>query len=728
MSPRPFASARCSPRRRRAARHAVWLVALVLTAAVGSGAGRLTFDNSYETWFLDDDPALVAYREFQDRFGSDETLVLVLDAGGDPYSAETWAIVQALSEYAEGHPEVLAVHSLARARIPRAGPRGIPGEAPLLGANPSPAERESARRWVQASALYRVLVGGTGAHAALILRLRPTGASFEAKSRLVADLRRAADRLSRGRRTWLAGSAVVDDAVYRMSQVDSARFVPALLLLLFLVLLATYRNPVLAAVPLVVVGGTLAWTLGLMGWFGGRATVLTAVLPPLLLAVALADAVHLVHGFRAERGRCGHGRALRRAVRHALRPCLLTTLTTAGGMAALVVAPLPAVRGLGLAAAVGVLIAFGLTFAVAAPVLALVPEPWLGRPVRADAPFAPGRLAAAAGAATRRRGWVLGFALLLLLASVPGILRLRVGASMESYFYPTDPVYQDMEVVDRALGGAFPFQVLVEARAGVSLLSPEVLGRVGRLARLLEDHPATGTAISYLDFLVAAREWLAPGGEKAGALPASAAQAGVLARGLAHHADFRAYLTPDGGAARIEVLVRGTRYQELVADLEALEARARGIAGPDLRLRVTGLGRLLAQMEAYLLTSQARAFALAFAVVLLLIVVFFRSIRLGGLALLPNLLPIALVLGAAGWLALRLDATTIMVAPVLMGLVVDGTVHLYAAMVRRERRRRRWSRNCWPEGFTSTFTPPRTPRAKSAASSSAAFRSIFSRL
>lgn len=652
---------------------------LVATCALSAGLTRFQFDNSYTLWFVEGDPALVAYDGFLERFGSDESVVIGLDTGGDPLSAETLGAVQRISDRFADHAEVNRVWSLTHSEsLFHTG--GMLEVRTIVEEVPVPAEDEArVRAELEHGAVASGLVSEDGSVTGILLMLEATGHSFEPKMQLVQEVRAELPELAGGRTTWVTGGAAIDEALFRYSERDSMVYAPVMALMLMLVLGVMFRSVAAVVLPMVVVVGSVFWAVGFMSWIGWVANIISTILPPMLTAVAIADSVHLLQQYRLA-GRQGEpaGTALRAAFTKVFRPCLLTTLTTAAGMASLSAAKLSGVRELGLTAAVGVIAAFFLTMIGLPLALSVMPKWALGglRQERAERPVPP-QLEAVARFAVRRPVPIVAAAAGVVAISVAGIVQLEAGSSMTSYFWPSDPVYQEGLTIDRAFGGSLPGEVLVESTDGESLLTPAKLAAIDRAARFMESQPATATAISAADLLREARRVLRnlPPGDHP--LPATRAEAAQILMLLEGDTEISRYLTQDHVSARITVPVEMSQYESLAQNLEVLqEGLAEVTAGAGVTATITGLARLMGGMEEYLIESQIRTFSLAFVTVLGFIALFFGSWRAGLLSAVPNLFPLVAVLGLMGWAGIPLDLTTVMLAPLLLGIVVDDTVHV----------------------------------------------------
>ena len=652
---------------------------LVVTAGFGAGFRNFAFDNSYTQWFVSDDPALVAYDAFLDRFGSDENVVIGLATEGDALSEETLTAVQAISARFEDHPEVSRVWSLTHGEA-MTNLGGMLEVGPIVPEVPVPEEDLARlREDLEHASIASSLVSKDGAITGVLLMLESTDHSFDPKMELVREVAEALPELSGGRKTWLTGGAVIDEAMFRSSERDVMVYTPVMMLVLALVLGFMFRSAAAVVLPAFVVFGAVVWAAGFQFWMGWVANIVTTILPPMLIAVGIADTVHLLQQYRLA-GRQGvpPEDALRTAWLKVLRPCFLTTITTAAGMASLTVAKLTGIQQLGLAAAVGVVGAFFLTM-VGLPILLSAMPGWALGGLRTEAaePTTPPALNAVARFAVRHNKPIAAAAVAFIALAIAGIAQLEAGSSMTSYFWPSDPTYVAGHEIDQAFGGSLPGEVLVEPVADESLLEPHNLAAIDAIGAFMASHEATADeAISAADLVREARRVLRGDPYGSGVLPGSRKEAAQILLLLEGDTEVHRFIDGDRRAARVTVPVQMTRYEVLVEELDVLEAGMQEAGGGHVKATVTGLARLMGGMEEYLIDSQLRSFSLAFVLVLALITIVFRSWRAGLISAVPNLFPLIAVLGLMGWTGIPLDLATVMLAPLLLGIVVDDTVHV----------------------------------------------------
>lgn len=159
-------------------------------------------------------------------------------------------------------------------------------------------------------------------------------------------------------------------------------------------------------------------------------------------------------------------------------------------------------------------------------------------------------------------------------------------------------------------------------------------------------------------------------------IPASATEVAQQLLLVEGSEEIDALLAGDGATARVVARIEMTRSQELSRQMPEIEQRAVELFGATATVTPTGMVHLTHRMERYLLSSQIKSLSLAFVVISLLMLAMLSSLRLALAALIPNLLPILFTLALMPWLGIPLDVSTVMIAVIALGLVVDDTIHL----------------------------------------------------
>jgi len=470
----------------RRPRTALLLSALAVLPLAAAAAG-LRPDNSLSVWFVEDDPALVAYRGFLRDFGNDEAVAVAWRAPAGVFAAEERAL------------QARAVERLRALR----GVDGVLAPAAL----PPPAARRAG------------LVSDDGRTALMVVRMSARDDMDALRAEVLDGVRRAlAETLgAAGRTTHLAGTGVLYDALNRQTIRDSALYLGLAFVVMTLLLRATLHRWRAVGIALAGPLAASAATLGLLGLSGRPFTQVTGVLPMLILVIGLTDAVHVVvHFYAARRGAPGESArevAARTGAEMSV-PCFFTSLTTALGFLALATSRMPVVRDLGLFAAAGVMLVWVLTLVACTAGLALwdPAPPQEGARRRAERFL--GALARGLPRWRRRVLWGSAAASLLLAA---GVLRLEVNTYTLELLPPGHAVREDSRWIERNAGFYTPLEFLVRREDGRPL-DAAALARVAEWRLRAERRPDVGRTFAATDL-----------GERRGALSADGSTARVTA-------------------------------------------------------------------------------------------------------------------------------------------------------------------------------------------------------
>jgi predicted RND superfamily exporter protein len=649
-----------------------------ITAILGYFAVRIEFDNSIESYFLESD--LRDYNRFLDEFGTDE-IVVVAFGGEDVFTVDNFALIGTLSRKLEELPHVRRVISLTTAQVVSGRDDSVDFRdlTPVL---PS-TTRELAQ--IRSRAFGDPIIPGTlvspdGRNTAIVAEIDHIIGEFDYKVELLERVRAilAALESETGKTFSIAGTAVLDDAVFRYTERDQALFFPVMIVLIVSIMYLMFGRVATALLPLVVVVISVVWTYGFMSLMGYKINIISTIIGPLLMSVGIADSMHIIADYLQE---TSHREAsalesIQRSFRNVLGPCVITSVTTILGLLALLSADLVPVRQFGLVAAAGVLAALLVTMLLLPILLALIPVSRVLSGERIQAGRFTGILSWLAAWKGRRSAIVL----IACAAAVPltaySLRHLTLGTNSLDYFRGNDSVRSDTEWVDGKIGGTTSLEFLIEADAADALTDPALLERIESFQAYLREVPGITKVFSVTDVLKTLNRAFHGGEERAFRIPDSpilVAQELLIVEGSA---DLDALLSRDRSRARISARVAMDASRELAHQMPEVEARMRRTFGEAATVTPTGIVYLMHQMEGYLLSTQVKSFLLAFAVVTVVMAAALGSLKLGALAMIPNLLPIAIALALMPVLGIPLDVGTVMIAGVALGLVVDDTTIL----------------------------------------------------
>ncbi|HYC53574.1 MAG TPA: MMPL family transporter [Candidatus Binatia bacterium] len=630
---------------------------------------------------------LASYERFRQLFGSDEDLLLALH---DPQllSADGLRRLDDLTARAAAIDGVRRVFSLTNAKELVSGKIGAEESAIV----PRPLETPALREQV-GSALDRNpdftgwLISPDRTTAGLVIEIEDRPGDDQYRSNVIAALRSlmAQQEAAADVSLHLTGIAVQKHDVGVYVDRDRRVLMPLAALLLAVMLALHFRRLLGIVLPLAVTGISVAVTLGIYDLAGLELNAITALLPPVIMVLAIAVSMHLVQAWLRMPATLSPVERTLAAVRKMAFPCFFCSVTTSLGLGSLLVAELAAVQQFGVFAAIGVMTSFfvgmtlvpvGLTFFGESNAAGEAPQ---HRVLRRFLEWT------AEVTATRTR-LVIGIFLTITALSLAGLPFIHVNTDLVRFLRSDSALHRDTMFIDEHLSGASIIDFMIRRRDGApmsSLADVTALQRFEEAARAKD--PVTGTT----SVLAALRQLArAESGGAALALPTDDRETRYLFD-LMEAAEDRSLLdkliSRDLGHVRVSVRMHavGTAVAAPLADELAQEGRA--IFGSDYEVAPTGAFYTISRDSNRLVYDLVGSFGLGCAAVFTAIALLFGSLKLTLISLVPNIMPLIWTGGMMGALGIDLSSGTAMIASSVIGLVVDDTIH-YLSEYREEYR------------------------------------------
>lgn len=657
----------------------------VTTVFAGYQALGLRYDQNIAVWFLKDDPSIVSYRSFLERFEADQIVVIGM-FGDDVFSPEYLQSIDAVTRAAEAAPNVHRVLSITNVSVPQG--EGIDVHiGKLVQTLPTNEQQASElrRRILEDPLLVANFTNPTGTATAVIVELLDAKSDFIGKIEMAEAIRIIMEKHGVGPENMaLAGAPIIDEQFYKLNFRDSTIFGPLVVLMVMLMTYAVFRRMSAVVVPLVVVVMAIIWTFGLMAFLDLRFTLVTGVLVPIILAIGIADSIHVLSEFyQALRRGLDRDEAALEATADLLVPCFFTSTTTMAGMLALATANLQPIREFGFMAAFGVGAAFILSITAGPLLLMLVKPPDPEFHLQQEEDAVAKALSWLSRGSINRSVWVLTVTAILVLLSAYSLSQLTVGTNALLYFKENSPVRVDTARIDAELGGTATFELLVQTEPG-GLKEPENLAHLQTIEHWLEQADEISQVISPMDSIQELHRVLLEEPRGTGRLPDSRAMNAQLFLLMEGADDFSSSVQDDYSVSRMTGRIRLNDSDKLAESVPKMEQELKdNFSKEGVEVSFTGFIKLMSSMGQYLLKSQIRSLLAAFVIVTLMLWGLLRSFKLALFSMIPNFTPICLGLGVMSALNISLDPGTVMIGGLALGLVVDDTVHFLVRFRRK---------------------------------------------
>ncbi len=670
------------------------LIALILaTAGVLRGVETaMVPDNSMSVWFLDSDPALERYREFQQRFGNDEIALIHMDFPNGVYTADALGTLRTLGSRIEALEGVERVYSVAHTSTLVLSSRG----KTMAQALPDNlADTETLAMAVATLKTSPLVVGhyvNQSENQAMMWVEMRLGSEFDAhRDSIIAALRHTVDQVLGNRVHHLAGIGVLYSGLNQVTEQDFGTFLGLGYLLLFGAMAWVFRSVLFALTAFVVMAVATLIMFGVYGLSGNHLNMVTSVLPIVVMVLGITDLVHFPSAFvrarRADPDRPRHAIAVA-ALCEVLWPCVLTTVTTVAGFLALTSAPMAVVRDLGWYAAIGVAAAL-LAGLVLMAIAFLLVRDQSKLPCHKNIDGFSNRcrlLVQQHGAVA----WAL-IGMVVIVAGV-GASRIDVDTFTLGYLPDNHVVVTDHAAIEDAWGTYNVLEFTVRPAAGRSVDDPAVLAAMDSFVKRAIEDERIRDGLS-LDTLY---RQFRPGGAGAESLdPLETVQWDPAIEWDRNKPAYRenplaAFRNEDASLGRIRLIGGMLSANELNDLLEQMKHLADATMGDLGSIEASGYLPLYTRIIDYVMTSQTRSFWLALGLIFVIMLIGLRSIRLALISIVPNLFPVLVMFAVMGYAGIDLDIATASIAAIVIGVSIDDTVHFLWAWREAERQDMGW--------------------------------------
>lgn len=450
-----------------------------------------------------------------------------------------------------------------------------------------------------------------------------------------------------------------------------------------LIMLLMMRSSRAAFIALSVVGVGVVGSFGVLGVLGYKLTLFSALLPPLLIVIAVPNCIFFINKYHQEYARLKDvDAAVINTVKKIAFVSLLTNLTTALGFSTFILTSSDALVHFGIAATINIVMVFLLSMTILPVLYSWLPAPSPQHYKHLDQKWLSDGIQWLMKVVQHHRRWVYAGSLGLTVLGIVGMLRMETTGNITTDINPTDPLVTQMRFFEQELGGVIPLEIVLDTREPGGVNSSSVLRQVEQFQRSLDTLPNMSRSLSAVDFMKFGRQAFYGGLPEFYELPSAAERRQIAALLPSDAADANAALTSgllskDGQRMRVTVQVRDLPRPEMVKVVKAVQANADAIFDREqMDVTFSGAGLIFLRSTEYLINNLVLSLIFAVLVISILMGALFRSWRMMVVAIVPNLLPLILTAGIMGWFGIPVKPSTVLIFSISFGISVDDTLHL----------------------------------------------------
>jgi len=657
----------------------VILIPLIMVGMM-SQLKHLEFEGSYRIWFGESSPLLKSYDSFRSTFGNDDAITITFRDENGIFNPKALGVVERITEALWQTHYIARVDSITNFQYVHSDAE-YPDEVVVEDFIEDAKHLDDASLEAKKNiALHEDLLAGRliseDAKTTMIVgRMTPkAGDDPEVSLRLKEAVEAiVAKEASQGYHFYLNGGPIINMAFISIAQHDMGLFTPLALLISMGLLWLVFKRPSAMLLSISVVIFTFMIVLSVQVMLGYKLNNFTANMPVFVIAIGIADAMHLLLIYFAGRRKGMHNlEAIHYSVQKNFIAILFTSLTTAVGFASLAISPVIPIKTLGIATANAALLAFVLTLLFIPAMLAIlnlkvkpqaVQESKSHRFSQAYARFI-----------LRHDKQILWVTLLVFMTLGAGIAFVKVDSNTVRYFTENVPFRSSVDFLQKNLTGPMVYEVIVDSKKRDGIKAPEFLHRVDAFYReFKKTYPKEVRHIGSLSDVIKKFNEVMNHSKSIPDSQALIAQYLLLySLSLPQGMEINDMMDVDEQQFRITATMNLVDTSKDVEMINWVESWWRDTP---YSAHVEGQTVLFAHMQSDVTATLIKSITIAIIAVSFMMLLIFRDLKLLPLLILPNILPIVLVVGVMGWLHINIDIGPAVSGAIIIGVAVDDTIH-----------------------------------------------------
>jgi predicted RND superfamily exporter protein len=448
-----------------------------------------------------------------------------------------------------------------------------------------------------------------------------------------------------------------------------------------IVLIIIFRSAMEVVVSIITVIIGVIWAQASMALLGYPITVLTGLIPPLLIVSGIPNSIYMINAYHHEYSKSGDKQgALVKVIEKTGHAIFLINLNTALGFATFTITGSELLTQFGVIAAINSMLLFVLAMILTPVLFSFLPPPSKKATSHLDKKFANALIRLLVIIPLNYRKWVYISTLVITVISVYGITRMQVKGSIADEVPEKSHVKQDLKFFENSFGGIMPFEIVVDTKKEKGLITDMRLWKkIDEFQEYLDAQPIFSRPVSYIEGLKFANQAFYNGDPGEYKLPNQFDRVFIvnyLKKDEGQDSLLRSLVNKDQSSARITVMVKDLNTQEIAVVKNDINKKVGEIFPAD-KYKVTITGGAVTFLEGtnYLLGDLLESSVLTLILVALCMVWLFRNFRIVTISLIPNIIPMFMTAGLMGFFGVPLKPSTILIFGIAFGISIDSAIH-----------------------------------------------------
>jgi predicted RND superfamily exporter protein len=471
-------------------------------------------------------------------------------------------------------------------------------------------------------------------------------------------------------------------------------FVVGALLITAVIFFFFFRSFRATFITLLVVIIGVTWAFGFIGWFRYEITVLSALIPPLIIVIGVPNAVFLINKYQQEIKKHGNqAKSLQRVISKIGNATLMTNITTASGFATFVFVKSNLLREFGILASVNIISIFILALLIIPIIYSFMPLPKKKHLNHLERRWIENVVNWMEKTVKEQRIGIYFATVFCIILGIIGIYQIRVSGSLIEDMPKSLAFYKDIKFFENEFGGIMPLEILIDTKKDKGVMKLSTLKKMEKINETIEAFPELSKSISVINLVKYSKQAYYKGNPKYYQLPTSQEQSYIFS--YTKNSDSNAsmlntYVDSTGRYARMTTFMKDVGSDKMDIIQERLKAVIdKEFSSEKYDVSLTGKALVFIKGTNYLIKNLVFSLSLAIVLIALFMAWMFRSPQMILISLLPNILPLLITAGLMGFFDIPIKPSTILVFSIAFGISVDDTIH-FLAKYRQELIANKW--------------------------------------
>ena len=631
------------------------------------------------------DSAFIKYNNFKSQFGEDGNMMVLGVSSPDLLKKEQfneWKALAAEIQKIEGIKQVLSIGNLYDLQKDTSNQRFVLKQ---LSAKTvlSDTEMDSIKQRIYELPFYEGLLYNKESHATLmVINIDTKILNTKKRAPIIQSILDKTDAFSKRNKLEVhySGLPFIRTAVSRLVSKEFVLFLGLSILVAAVILFIFFRRlyPVIFPILLVIVG--VIWSLATLVMFGYEITILTGLIPPLIVIIGIPNSILLLNKYHNELRKHGDkAKALHVTILRISETTLIANITAAIGFGVLFFTGSALLVEFGVVAALNVMATWFICLCLIPIIFSYLPVPALKAQEEHDNSILHKLLVKTDYLVHHRSKLIYSVTMIITLISMIGVLKINVNGYVVDDLPQNSPIIRDLKFFEKNFEGILPLEVSIDTRKKNGVLNLSTIKKVDRMEEMISEYPEFSRSVSLNKALKYASQAFYNGDPQFFRIPNDMEKNFVLSylgNSGGNNDMLKGFVDSNKQVARVSFQMADVGSKRMNELLKELKPRIDSILKPErYDVLLTGSSIIFSKGTDYMLMHLMESILLAIALISLLRLAQFKDVRIMFISLLPNVIPLIITAGLMGFFNIPLKPSTILIFTIAFGLASDQTIY-----------------------------------------------------